>query len=126
VSPIRFVCQDCGRIIDKKKRGRCLDCYRKYERARSAARRARKGTTKQRGYGIEHERRRKMWAPRVAAGVVDCARCGQAIERGEPWDLDHADDRRTYLGPSHRACNRATKGAGVVFVPEPRKHSREW
>jgi hypothetical protein len=41
-----------------------------------------------------------------------------AIDPGEPWDLDHSDDRRTYLGPSHARCNRATS--------KPRPRSREW
>jgi hypothetical protein len=26
----------------------------------------------------------------------------------EEWDLDHRDDRRGWLGSSHRACNRST------------------
>ena len=54
---------------------------------------------------------RRMWAPRVAAGVVACARCGRLIPAGEPWDLGHDDfDRRVYTGPEHRRCNRATAG----------------
>jgi hypothetical protein len=128
VSPILFVCQDCGSIVDKKKRGRCLPCYRKYERERSRARRAKQGTTKQRGYGIQDERERKRWAPRVQAGLVNCARCGNRIRRGEPWDLDHEDDRRGYLGPSHRGCNRAAPRSKTVLVPSDtgRGASRDW
>jgi hypothetical protein len=49
VSPVLFICLDCGAIVDKKKRRRCLDCHRKYERAKSRARWAKQGTTKQRG-----------------------------------------------------------------------------
>jgi hypothetical protein len=76
-------------------------------------------TTNQRGYGQHHQVLRKQVAPRVAAGVVNCARCGKPIHPNEPFDLDHDDnDRRRYLGPSHRACNRATSGR--------RRQSRQW
>jgi len=67
-------------------------------------------STNARGYGVVHQKTRKRWAPLVAAGDVKCARCGQLIRPGEPWDLDHADDRKGYIGPSHAACNRAAEG----------------
>lgn len=77
-----------------------------------------KRSTTARGYGHMHQQRRKQWALRVASGTVVCARCGELIEPGEPWDLDHAVDRRVYLGPSHARCNRATS--------KPRPASRIW
>jgi hypothetical protein len=40
----------------------------------------------------------------VQLGIRTC-RCGQLIEPGQPWHLDHRDDRRGYLGPSHATCN---------------------
>ena len=58
-------------------------------------------------YNRGHQKVRKMWAPRVRAGTVKCARWHQPILPGEKWDLDHDDDdpaRRRYLGPSHRRC----------------------
>jgi hypothetical protein len=61
-----------------------------------------------RRYGYDHRSLRRRLAPAVAAGVVECARCGELIEPGEPWDLDHSDDGRNYRGPAHRECNRAT------------------
>jgi hypothetical protein len=39
-----------------------------------------------------------------------CARCGGPIGKEEPWELDHSDDRFSYLGPSHRTCNRSAGG----------------
>jgi hypothetical protein len=65
-----------------------------------------KGSTKPRGYGGSHQKLRKAWARRVAAGLESCRRCGELIAPGEPFDLDHTDDRTSYLGPSHRKCNR--------------------
>jgi hypothetical protein len=68
---------------------------------------AARGTTTARGYGNQHQAARRRWAPRVATGTIRCARCGQRIRPGQPWDLDHTDDRRGYRGPSHLSCNRA-------------------
>ena len=42
-----------------------------------------------------------------------CARCGRPIVPGTDWDLDHGPDRLSYLGPSHRRCNRSN-GAAVT------------
>jgi hypothetical protein len=66
------------------------------------------GLTTARGYGWRHQRVRAAWRPRVEAGLVDCARCGEPIVPGEPWDLGHDDvDRGRYRGPEHRYCNRS-------------------
>lgn len=56
-----------------------------------------------RGYDHRHRAERKRWAPLVAAGRVECWRCGQRIEPGTPWDLGHDDhDRTVWRGPEHR------------------------
>lgn len=64
-------------------------------------------TTTERGYGHEHRKERDRWSLIVNAGAASCTRCGHAVVPGQLWDLDHAEDRRTYLGPAHRYCNRA-------------------
>ncbi len=74
-----------------------------------------RATTTSRGYGRYHRALRDQLAPIVAAGLARCARCGERIEPGEPFDLGHDDvDRSRYTGPEHRACNRATSGVRVV------------
>jgi len=85
-------------------------------------------------YRGAHDRERRRWALQVAQGMVSCARCGRLIEPGAHWDLDHAPDGQSYLGPSHRACNRRTsthraarRATASVLVESPGTLSaREW
>ena len=58
-----------------------------------------KPSTSQRGYGYLHQQLRARLKPIVEAGMVRCARCGQLIESGERWELDHAPGKQGYLGP---------------------------
>lgn len=83
--------------------------------------------TTRRGYGSSHQRRRKALKADVDAGRTNCSRCGQPIRPGEPWDLDHTPDRRTYLGPSHARCNRAgfLKGDSGMTPPSFREKHAE-
>ena len=76
----------------------------------------------QRGDGQAHRTRRRAIAPMVEAGIVRCARCGEPIEPGTPWDLGHVDgtERKIYSGPEHRRCNRQTTYHRL------RKVSRRW
>jgi hypothetical protein len=79
-------------------------------------------------YGEAHRKVRRRWAPKVRAGKVVCARCGDPILPGEKWDLDHDDEdllQRRYLGPSHRSCNRATISILKAKLEAP-IHSRSW
>ena len=71
----------------------------------SAARKKRQLSRHARGYSDAHVARRRQLEPRVATGQVACSRCGQPIQPGQPWHLDHTDDRRGYLGPAHATCN---------------------
>ena len=65
------------------------------------------------GYGWPHRRRRRGVAPVVDAGLALCCRCGLPIEPGQAWDLDHRDDRRGYLGPSHTGLRRIVRRVGI-------------
>jgi hypothetical protein len=83
-----------------------------------ANRRRSRRSSAHRGYGQSHRAVRERLIPIVAGGTTECSRCGERIEPGQDWDLDHSDDRRGYLGPSHRKCNR--RGRKV------RLQSRQW
>lgn len=74
--------------------------------------------TSERGYGTRHQELRRLVAKRVRAGTEACARCGLPIQPDEPFDLDHSDDRKTYLGPSHSRCNRAKKDPVPAMRPK--------
>jgi hypothetical protein len=52
---------------------------------------------------------RRRLAPVVATGTVE-RRCGELIEPGSPWQLDHRDDGRGWVGPSHQRCNARPAG----------------
>lgn len=72
--------------------------------------RAGAGSTVARGYGGEHQRKRKDALARMRDGDC-CARCGQPMYRTQELHLDHADgDRSRYLGLSHAACNLSAGG----------------
>jgi hypothetical protein len=85
----------------------------------SRAMKRKRHATTQRGYGHRHQMMRRKYASLVASGRASCSRCGEPIEPGTPWDLDHSDyDRTRYLGPSHSSCNRA--------APNELRTSRDW
>ena len=70
-----------------------------------SAKKTRQSRRHARGYTNAHVAHRRQLEPLVATGQVNCSRCGEPIHPGHPWHLDHADDRRSYLGPAHAACN---------------------
>jgi hypothetical protein len=81
-------------------------------------------TTTSRGYGTTHQKIRKTWEPKVAAGNILCARCHQPIHPDHPWDLGHTDDRTGYQGPEHASCNRS---AGATNSNQQRRTTqRDW
>lgn len=63
---------------------------------------------------------RKRLADFVTAGVAVCSKCGQPVEPGQAWDVDHRipQDVAPHLidAPSnwaiaHRSCNRSAGAA---------------
>ena len=103
-----------------------FDRSRRIERKMARRLKSRTKSREARGYGPAHRMRRRMLSPRVEAGLEYCARCGERILEGEPWDLGHDDyDRRLYLGPEHRRCNRSAAGRKSAELQRC-KTSREW
>jgi predicted nucleic acid-binding Zn ribbon protein len=61
-----------------------------------------------RKYGGEHQRQRRAFMARLRDGDP-CSRCGEAMTRDMALELDHDEDG-SYLGLSHRICNRRAAG----------------
>lgn len=75
--------------------------------------------TIRRGYDARHNRLRAQVKPQVEAGRITCWRCRKRILPGQPWDLGHHDtDRRAYMGPEHRACNRGASRRKHIQAPK--------
>jgi hypothetical protein len=125
---VRLCATGCGRPAITTRHRYCGQCRQEaYARQSKLAllreRDRRRPSTTERGYGASHVATRRRLAPIVATGEVCCARCGQRILAGEPWDLGHVDgDRTRYAGPEHRRCNRAT----ALHVARARRTSRSW
>lgn len=66
----------------------------------------RHGASRQeRGYDARHDRIRASYQRRMDRGrTYHCPRCGGAVDPTD-WHLDHTDDRKSWLGPSHPKCN---------------------
>lgn len=82
--------------------GPCSDHAKAADRAR--------GPRQARGYDRAHDAERRRWQAELAIRPIQCARCGQPINPGEPFDLGHTDDRTGWTGPEHPRCNRAAGG----------------
>lgn len=85
--------------------GRCPTHKTTLQRTQDAQR----GTPTERGYGPAHRRLRARIA-RTLEGRPCARECGHIFRHGEPFDLDHTDDRSGYLGPSCPSCNRSAAG----------------
>ena len=80
---------------------RCAAHARETDRAR--------GARQQRGYGAEHDRMKRDYEQRIAAGeVLTCVRCGRPIT--DAVTPDHNEARDGYLGPAHPVCNLRAAG----------------
>ena len=78
---------------------------------------------------------RQRLDPVVQTGTVRCVRCNEFIQPGTEWHLDHRDDGRGWLGPSHATCNQragwekmvaSANGRERVLDEKPYKWSERW
>jgi hypothetical protein len=97
-------------------------------------------TTTEQGYGWAHQQARARLEPFVRAGKAVCTRCGEPIEPGAKWHLDHRDDRSGYAGAAHAYCNSTAphrgprrvvdlqddEARGIYWGPSGRRWSRPW
>ena len=88
-------------------------------------------------YNGPHKATRTRLDPVVKTGTVTCVRCGELIEPGEEWQLDHKDDGPGWLGPAHVKCNaragwekmvrnQANGNGSRIVREEPLSWSRRW
>lgn len=90
----------CPKVVDQR-----------YCSTHAAAHEAKRGTKKDRGYGASFWAIRRQWAPKVAAGNVNCWRCGKPIDPTQTWHLGHNDTNRDIIeGPEHPRCNLSAAG----------------
>lgn len=89
----------CPRIVNRRY---CVEHEREYE--------AKRGNSNQRGYGAAHQAMRAHLNRDMQSIGATCVLCGQRINPGEPWHLDHAPDRSGYRGPAHASCNTSDGG----------------
>ena len=94
----------------------------------SAARKKRQLSRHARGYTNAHVARRRQLEPLSPPAKSAAAAAANSIEPGQPWHLDHRDDRRGYLGPSHATCNlrAAAEKTNGKRKDQPLIWSRVW
>lgn len=97
------LCLGCRKLGRWGRSGRCDEC--KLIQQRNRERNPRRRAIKRSRYNHGHRRTRLAWSFQVDSGCVNCARCGEWIDPGTAWDLDHMPDGTSR--PSHAACNRA-------------------
>jgi len=66
----------------------------------------------------------------VNAGLARCARCGDRIIPGTPWDVGHVDGtgRTVVSGPEHRLSKDCPKGGNRATARHRKERfwSRDW
>ena len=95
-------CHRCGAAVPPGSRRWkfCGDeCFRKNRNARGSG----KPSSAARGYDYEHVKLRAQLLP-LAHGT-DCHFCGEVMREGDNLHLDHTEDRASYRGIVHAACN---------------------
>lgn len=104
---MKQVCNDCKRITDRHKSGRCLDCRRAADKQR--------GTNRERGYDAQFARDRK--APEYLAST-HCVECGQPFTEDNPRTAGHVVAIRdggqgSGVVPQCRRCNYGWRRTGL-------------
>ena len=92
-------------------RGRCRDCARSYDRAKMARRRARRGTTSERGYDNRYRELRRQ----AIAAHPYCADCGTTADLTADHivPLSQGGDPHGALVVRCRSCN-SRRGAPLA------------
>lgn len=93
---------------------------RRYCDTHTAEHQARTNTTA-RGYGADHQARRRAALQRFIPGQP-CPRCGEPMHDPTRLDLDHTDDRTGYLGLAHRRCNTRAGAKTKARGSTPPRH----
>jgi hypothetical protein len=70
--------------------------------------------------GAHKALRKKLLAELARRPGQPCSRCGGPMYVSQLLDLDHTDDRRSYLGLAHRACNRRDGQAKTTAILKAR------
>lgn len=87
------------------------------------------GTTTERGYGAQHQAKRRDYQKVVDAGAAECWRCTKPINPGDDWQLGHDDDDRSkYKGIECVKCNESAGGRNGAAVTNAARAmtTREW
>jgi hypothetical protein len=119
--PRLLQCKGCGAMFETTRtdkiycRAECRQSVSNWGKKKASF-----ATATERGYGAEHKRERAKWKPMVDRGEIDCCLCGDPIEPGSAWHLDHTPDRTSYRGAAHASCN-VKDGAvrGALRAPRP-------
>lgn len=74
-------------------------------------------------YGHTHQKLRTNLL--ALAYGQPCHFCNKPMLPGQPLDLDHTDDGRSYRGMTHQACNRAD-GARKTNEQRANPRSEAW
>jgi 5-methylcytosine-specific restriction protein A len=118
-------CLGCGRICERGKNhegARCPKCKAEWNAKKNAARRARRGTTGQRGYDGAYEKTRL----RVLAEEPYCYSCGApatTVDHIIPLTLGGTNERANLHGCCLR-CNSARGGQTGAAIVELHRSRR--
>jgi hypothetical protein len=124
-------CHICGTEFYRRSQQGCTEPkYCTKQCARTPRRTRPRPSAHWRGYNAAHQRERARLTPLIDNGQGYCAQpiCLEPIRWIEPgtlWDLGHDDTQTTWIGPTHRRCNRAD-GAHKAALTITGDRLRRW